>query len=453
MIKTCTERDVLACVLLAGENLGRSVMEQIPLENSSNSSTRSMIPEAMALASLGKTKDAETFTLSKDELGTALYQLGKSYYDKSDLVKSETCFREALKCSSGPQDSFVVLKTLGFLIRICSEKLEDKNASHYIESAEVVVEELTSGLGSLNAEYFYNAGIVKNYRGLFEESRASFELAYAKSKEENEPELLSKCLLALAVNHFNRKEYEKTLGYLEQLGQLLRIIKKTYLSGAMNLFFGKTYMELGDYQTSLRYLTEANRTLQDKKCWNLYGYILLAKGTVYKLMGDYASASAVFDLAKENTDRQVFRRLTALLENEINDVNDSSVDLYLDRSNRKITERELGTIDFKHRFVLLEILFLLSKNAGIYYDKEQLAKSIWKDEYNPLIHDKLIYTSVSRLRKLIEPSADRGQRRKYIIRGKDGYTFNPLAKIRFHMEGRALKSEKAIGNVEIGSPV
>jgi DNA-binding response OmpR family regulator len=140
------------------------------------------------------------------------------------------------------------------------------------------------------------------------------------------------------------------------------------------------------------------------------------------------------------------------VEAEIEDVNDSTVDLYLDRTNRKIVEKTLGTIDFKHRFVLLEILFLLSKNPGTYFDKEQLAKMIWKDEYNPLIHDKLIYTSVSRLRKLIEPEENNESKRKYIIRGKDGYTFNPLAKIRFHMEVRT-NSERSIANVDLSSPV
>jgi hypothetical protein len=86
-----------------------------------------------------------------------------------------------------------------------------------------------------------------------------------------------------------------------------------------------------------------------------------------------------------------------------------------------------------------------------------LAKSIWKDEYNPLIHDKLIYTSVSRLRKLIEPEKETGDgkrvsKRTYIIRGKDGYTFNPEVKIRFHMESK-MPVKKAIGNVDLGSPV
>ena len=134
---------------------------------------------------------------------------------------------------------------------------------------------------------------------------------------------------------------------------------------------------------------------------------------------------------------------------EVDDVNDSSVDLYLDRHNRVIHEKSLGVIDFKHRFVLLEILFLLAQTPGTYYNKDDLAKMIWKDEYNPLIHDKLIYTSISRLRKLIEP---KGIKRQYILRGKDGYTFNPRVNARFHKENEVVK-QKNIGNIEISSPV
>ena len=86
------------------------------------------------------------------------------------------------------------------------------------------------------------------------------------------------------------------------------------------------------------------------------------------------------------------------------------------------------------------------------YMCKYLAKSIWKDEYNPLIHDKLIYTSISRLRKLIEPKENSETKRKYIIRGKDGYTFNPDVKIRFQMETK-LSPGKAVANVDISSPV
>lgn len=409
--------------------------------------------DTIYLANLGDDElKVDPSLLTKYEIGRSHYQLAKLYYDKSDLSKAESHFSLALKGTERPRDNYSILKILGFLIRIASEKLEDDKAQRYIALAEELVEELGRELGSLSAEYFYNVGIVANYRGDFDGAKNNFEICYKKSKEENEPELLSKCLLALAVNSFNRRDFQGSLNHLHQLDQLLKIIKKNYLLGAMYMSYAKVYTELDIQDKAIQYYSMANMTLQSKKCWNLYGYVLLGKGAIFKRMGDFDSALKFFELAKETADTQTFKRLMNLIRSEIEDVNDSSVDIYLDRTNRKIKERNLGTIDFKHRFVLLEILFLLAKNPGTYYDKEQLAKMIWRDEYNPLIHDKLIYTSVSRLRKLIEPKNEKNDKRKYIIRGKDGYTFNPHVKIRFHMEGKT-ETQKAIGNVDLGSPV
>jgi len=390
--------------------------------------------------------------LNKKDIGRSFYQLGKLFYDKSDLVQAEKNFVKSYQCAERPQDTFSILKILGFLIRIASEKLEDDKANTYIKEAESIVDEASTTLGTLNAEYFYYVGLINTYKGDFEQARQNYEFSYKKSKEENEPELLAKTLLALAQNSYNLQSFEKSLDYLNQLNQLLKIIKKYYLSGAMFLHSAKVFTELEMYDKALEHFTLANRALQDKKCWNLYGYVLLGKGIVYKRSGNYEKALSYFMLASESNDGATFRRLSELIDNEIADVNDNSVDLYLDRTNRKVKERSLGTIDFKHRFVLLEILFLLARNPGSYYDKEDLARQIWKDEYNPLIHDKLIYTSVSRLRKLIEPKNDRGDKRKYVIRGKDGYTFNPQANIRFHMESRN-DQPRSIGNIELSSPV
>lgn len=390
--------------------------------------------------------------LTKEVLGRADYHLAKVYYDKADLENAEKYFIKALKFTERPRDTFTIFKILGFLIRIASERLETEKAEVYIKQTEDLVAEMTSFLGSLNAEYFYNVGIVKNYSGDFEAAKENFEICFRKSKEENEPDLLAKCLLALAINGYNRKDYDYSLVYLQKLEQLLKIIKKKYLLGAMYLFSAKVYHELDQFDKALAEFSLSNKTLQSKKCWNMIGYTLLGIGKVYKRKGNYAQALAHFELGRDLVDQQVFRRLANLIESEIEDVNDNSVDIYLDRTNRKVKERTLGVIDFKHRFVLLEILFLLAKNPGQYFDKEKLAKSIWMDEYNPLIHDKLIYTSVSRLRKLIEPKNEKGVKRKYIVRGKDGYTFNPDVKIRFHMESKII-SDKVIGNVEIGSPV
>ncbi|MFG1484122.1 winged helix-turn-helix domain-containing protein [Halobacteriovorax sp. GFR7] len=390
--------------------------------------------------------------LTKLEVGKAYYQLGKLHYDKADLNKAEVNFLKAIDCAECPQDNYRVLKILSFLIRIAAEKLEDEKAAKYVNQSENIINDLQMNLGSLSAEYFYYAGLIKSYRNDFAGAFSDLELSYNKSKEENDPDLHSKCLLALANNAYNRGEFDLSLDYMAQLDNLLKIINKEYLGGSMHMTYGKILIAKGDVEASLKHFNLANITLQNKKCWNLYGYILLGIGQVEKVKGDYDRATLYYNLAKQAVDSTTFKRLTNVLDAEIHEVNDSSVDIYLDRNNRKVKEKNIGVIDFKHRFVLLEILFLLAKNRGSFYDKEDLAREIWKDEYNPLIHDKLIYTSISRLRKLIEPKDNSNTKRKYIIRGKDGYTFNPDVKIRYQMETK-LTAGKAVANVDISSPV
>jgi tetratricopeptide (TPR) repeat protein len=388
---------------------------------------------------------------SEREYGKSIYRLAKLYYDKSDLGKAFNLFNEALSCCELPRDCFVVFKIYGFLIRISSESLRNDHANSYIEKAQKLIDRMSVELPSLNSEFFYNSGVVKNYLGDFSGAKSDFEFALSLAVKESEPELQAKILLSIANNNYNLGLVKEAVGQLNKLEELLHIVNKNYLKGAMYLFWSKILLEQGMCNDSLEKINMAIVQLKEKKCWNLYGHALLRKGQIYKKLGDYEKSLVYFNLSTDFTDSIQFRRLTKMINNEINEVNDSSIDIYLDRANRKVVEKTLGTIDFKHRFVLLEILFLLARNTGEYYDKEQLAKSIWKDEYNPLIHDKLIYTSVSRLRKLIEPKGA-GEKRKYIVRGKDGYTFNPRTKIRFQ-NNEGTRIESSIANIELTSPV
>ena len=381
--------------------------------------------------------------------GQGHYRLAKIFYDKADFEKAEEHFLQALNRTELPQDAFAMFKIYGFLIRIYSESLNEKEANLYIAKSTELLDQIVSILPSLNAEYFYNAAVVNTYKGDFNEAHRNFHQAYRKAQTENEPELMAKSLYAMATNAFQMKNFHDTIQYLTQLNELLNILKKGYLKGSMHLLWGNALRELGHFAESLPQYDLAMKLLHSKRCWNMHNYVLLNKGVALKKMGEFSKALILFSLAQNSLDDDYFKRLQQLIMMEVDDVNDSSVDLYLDRHNRVIHEKNLGVIDFKHRFVLLEILFLLAQNPGTYYNKEDLAKMIWKDEYNPLIHDKLIYTSISRLRKLIEP---KGIKRQYILRGKDGYTFNPRINARFHKENEVVK-QKNIANIEISSPV
>ncbi len=380
-----------------------------------------------------------------------LYRLGKVHYDKADLDKAKEYFERSLNLSFDPQDEFFKFKILGFLIRIHSEKQNQVEVQKFINQSKDLFNSwsLISHFSHSPAEYFYFDGTIKNYENLRGQARASFIKSVQLSREENNPEILAKSLFALSSSNYQEGKFEDALFELVQLDELLKIIPKLYFQGAMHLLMGNIYGDMGGETKALYHYREAHKALLQKSCWNLHGYVLLGQGRVYKKKGEFNKSLIYFDLAFNSINSSVFKTLAELLENEISDVNDSSVVLSLDRTNRLVYEEKHGVIDFKHRFVLLEILFLLAQKPGKFFDKELLAKTIWHDEYNPLIHDKLIYTSVSRLRKLIEP---KGTRRKYIIRGKDGYTFNQNVKIRILKESQPGANLK-MANIDLSSPV
>ena len=380
--------------------------------------------------------------------GELLYALGKIHYDKSDLESAAAYFRQALDLCSEARDFYFEFKVLGFLIRIASEMLDNNLSELYIERSDFITQRAINELGTLDAEVFYNEGIIKTYHGHFDQATQNFDLATTKAQEEKSLEVLAKVYYAMATSCYHKKSYEPALNYLNQLSYLLNSLNRTYFLGTMYLLQGNIYSEMGDYDGALKYYDKANENLLMKKCWNLYSYILLGKGAVFKRMGRYDRALWFFQVAQEAADPAQFKRLHLMVQLEITNVNDSTVDIHLDFKNRVVKEKTLGTIYFKHRFVLLEILLLLAKSPGAYYSKHKLTDSIWGQEYNPLVHDKLIYTSISRLRKLIEPPGKKG---KYIIRGREGYSFNPNVNARFNEDlGGTVKT---LANVDMASPV
>lgn len=106
----------------------------------------------------------------------------------------------------------------------------------------------------------------------------------------------------------------------------------------------------------------------------------------------------------------------------------STYDFVLDENQQTLHERERGAIDFKNQHLLMELAVLFLKNPGTRFSKEELIEIIWKQAYDPNIHDNLIYVSIKRLRLLMEPNSESP---KYILRDRKGYYLNSQTQIQF----------------------
>jgi tetratricopeptide (TPR) repeat protein len=130
---------------------------------------------------------------------------------------------------------------------------------------------------------------------------------------------------------------------------------------------------------------------------------------------------------------QDLRRLDPHMQRYVNEffedfhfVPNQIIDVEIDQNSHYVREKHLGEIPFHNKFTLMRILCLLAENPGREYSKEQLAKDIWGQEYNPLRHDNNIYININRLRKLIEPNP---RESRYVMNGSRGYYFNPAMKV------------------------
>lgn len=114
----------------------------------------------------------------------------------------------------------------------------------------------------------------------------------------------------------------------------------------------------------------------------------------------------------------------------------SAFDFKINERTRAVHEKTKGVVDFKNQHILFEMALLFIKNPGKRFLKEDLARNIWNQSYEPDLHDNLIYVSIKRLRTLLEPDLESP---RYILRDRKGYYFNSQAVVQFrHSEEASL---------------
>ena len=165
--------------------------------------------------------------------------------------------------------------------------------------------------------------------------------------------------------------------------------RRKYMTLHLLYFLGKNYMEKKDYEQALIFLNLAKKSVNPK---------------IFKKM-----------------DRCIVQALTKLREAMKN-----NYDIVVNFEDKVIVEKDKGPINAKNQFILLDMLKLFISNAGSVFSKEDLVEKIWKQTYDPVVHDNKIYVTIKRLRELVEPDY---QNPKYIFRAKGGYYINKKVRV------------------------
>lgn len=169
--------------------------------------------------------------------------------------------------------------------------------------------------------------------------------------------------------------------------------------------------------------------IKDEKDLYTHFTLLYGLGLTYKESGDLEKARTYLELGVRSVDSKNMKRLHFLLSELLTEVQKSSkspYDMIYDVQSHSIFEKTKGKIDFKNQFILLEMLKLFLAHPGRVFSKEELIETIWKQNYNPSVHDNKIYVTIKRLRKVIEPDYNKP---KYIFLAKNGYYLSKDIKI------------------------
>ena len=171
---------------------------------------------------------------------------------------------------------------------------------------------------------------------------------------------------------------------------------------------------------------QAQRNVR-RKYMSLHLFYHLSKNYIGKK--NYEQAALFLDLAKKSVNPDIFKDMNAKINQTYEELKTAMTDNYdivVNFDNKMIVEKQKGYIEIRNQFVLLDMLKLFVSHQGAVYSKEMLVEKVWKQKYDPRVHDNKIYVTVKRLRELVEPDH---KKPKYIFRTKQGYYISKNVRI------------------------
>ncbi len=355
-----------------------------------------------------------------------LLEIGKLYCDRGDNSLALPNLIEASELFLTDKNFDLYLKCLHMILRVHVEREEHDQITQIKENLhDLVIRESID----LNSKTYYTLGVCANYKGQVESSVDYFRRALELGLKANNQEDMCYAILGLSHCYRQQKKFDEALKEIYNLSIFLQILNITELKIASANSNAMILMDLKKYEQALDILWSAYEEIKNTKQL-IAGLSILANiAIVLYELGQKDAARIYFNLVTKSVNADDSKSILSKIEkyqNEINQSDSSASDLVFDLEKHSVIEKNLGSIDFKNQFILLDLLKLFISNQGQIFSKEYLVEHVWKQNYDPAVHDNKIYVTIKRLRKLIEPDYDKP---KYIFRAKNGYYLNKTAKV------------------------
>lgn len=358
------------------------------------------------------------------------FEVGKLYCDRGDFKTAIGHLKEAADGYFGDKDFSGYLNALNLLLRVYAEM----HMFDEIHQAKEKLQDLVLKEGfELNSKTYYTLALCAAYKGQPETALDYLQKALAIALATDHKEDICRAILGLASVYANPAvgRYTDALKEIYNLEVFFQVYSLPEIKISSQMLNAGILRTLKKYEEAIEVLWRAYDDIRVTKNLSVIINLQLMLGECYLDLGDKDMARLYLGLAKRSVDPENMIRLNGRIEKcleQLGGETQNNFDLVFEEANNAVVERKLGRIDFKNQFILLDLLRLFMQNQGVVYSKEYLVENVWKQAYDPAVHDNKIYVTIKRLRKMIEPDYEKP---KYIFRAKNGYYMNKSARVTF----------------------
>ncbi len=343
-------------------------------------------------------------------------------------------YKKALEAVEPAQDLFYAdknyrgyLDVLNLKLRIHAEMADHQSIFLLKDKLQDLV--LKEGF-ELNSRTYYTLAICADYKGQPEVALEYLQKALSIALAVDHKEDICRAIFGLAkiYTHPQIAKYEDALKEIYNLEVFFQVYDFPEIRFSTRMVNSQILMQLKKYEEALEVTWKAYEEVKNIKRMTMIPFVLARIAELYFALGERDFAVSYIKMAQRSLSKNQIDLAETIHEiiRKIGFESDSNYDLVFDNENHIIIEKKLGKIDFKNQFILLDLLKLFLRNPGTVYSKEYLVENVWKQPYDPAVHDNKIYVTIKRLRRLIEPDFDKP---KYIFRAKNGYYVSKTVKV------------------------
>lgn len=304
--------------------------------------------------------------------------------------------------------------------------MQELNLTDEIRQFQNLIEQFVKSNHSPSCELYYCYSLILFLNRQFNCFDFYVEKTIELCLESKNFEYLTQAMLAKAVRLNQLEMYDAAFVNLEKVSSLIEVLNINRLKYSFLITKAIYQIEVKKFKESLELLYQASELLRQEKSLLLHANVFRTIGKVYSKMGQYLMAKSYYQMANNLIENNECVRLGMILKEDLRELElnmQKSID-----ANQKwlLGENSLnhplkGYLEFKGQQSLVILLKLLMSESNRVFSKEEIVRTLWQEEYNPLIHDNRIYVTVKRLRVFLEVNYKSPQ---YLIRKRGGYLFN-----------------------------